>query len=565
VAKRAVLYARVSRDDRGEDNRNLTGQFEMCREYAQQHGWQITAELAEDDRGASGAEIDLPELNRIRDMAAAGEFDVLVVREIDRLSRNLAKQLIVEQELRRDGVQIQYAIGEYPDTPEGRLNKHIKATIAEYEREKIAERTTRARRQKVKAGHVIVHGRPPYGYRLAEVDGKRTLAIHEPEARVVRLIYQWYTVGDGDSSPMSIRAIVYKLRDLGACREGRRWSKSTVQRILSSETYAGTWYYGKYGHRNGKRVSNPESHWLSVEVPATVSRETWAAAQQRRHANKQDSRRNVKYQYLLSKRLFCAHCRCRMHGVGNHSGGSEKLYLYYRCPAARGYVDYARTCDNKLYYSVSRVDTAVWVWIKSFLTDTVALAGGLKEEQAEREKRNKPLRERLVVIDDLLADNRCQLERLLDLYLSGDFPRDVLTERQERLRKTIAALGRERAGLTSQLMAQTLTDEQVQTITEFARKVALGLEEADASFEARRRVVELLDVQAELAVEEGQKVLYARCVLGEDVLCIASTSSCTSNSRWPARRWDGGARSGPHPRRPRRRPRGPIERPVARR
>ena len=143
--KRAVLYARVSSDDRGKDGRNLSGQLEMGREYALRQGHVIVAELAEDDRGASGAAFELEQLNQIRKMASAGEFDTLVVREIDRLSRNLAKQLIVEEELKRAGVEIDYVLGDYPDTPEGNLQKNIKACMAEYERLKIAERNTRGR------------------------------------------------------------------------------------------------------------------------------------------------------------------------------------------------------------------------------------------------------------------------------------------------------------------------------------------------------------------------------------------------------------------------------------
>ena len=150
MTQRAVLYARVSSDDRGRDGRNLSGQLEMCRQYALEQGWQIVAELAEDDRGASGASFELPELSKVLDMAEAGEFDVLAVRELDRLSRNLAKQLIVEEELNRQGVQVEYVLEDYPDSPEGRLNKHIRATIAEYEREKITERMSRGRRQKAK-------------------------------------------------------------------------------------------------------------------------------------------------------------------------------------------------------------------------------------------------------------------------------------------------------------------------------------------------------------------------------------------------------------------------------
>jgi len=162
--KRAVLYARVSGDDRGKDGRNLAGQLEMCREYAQKRDYQIMAELPEDDRGASGASFELPQLAQIREMAQARMFEILVVREIDRLSRNLAKQLIVEDELKRADVRIEYVLGEYPDTPEGNLLKHVRASVAEFERLKIIERMTRGRYLKVKSGSVLVAKHPPFGY-----------------------------------------------------------------------------------------------------------------------------------------------------------------------------------------------------------------------------------------------------------------------------------------------------------------------------------------------------------------------------------------------------------------
>ena len=133
--------------------------------WALSKGYTIVAELAEDDRGASGASLELERLNEARDMAQRGMFDVLVVREIDRFARSLAKQLIVEEELRRGGVEIEYVLGEYPDTPEGNLMKNVKASVAEYERLKIIERTSRAKRRSIMDGNVIVYGNPPYGYR----------------------------------------------------------------------------------------------------------------------------------------------------------------------------------------------------------------------------------------------------------------------------------------------------------------------------------------------------------------------------------------------------------------
>ncbi|MDP7545009.1 MAG: recombinase family protein, partial [Anaerolineales bacterium] len=106
------------------------------------------------------------------------------------MARDLAKQLFIEDELKRSGVRIEYALENYDDSPEGGLMKHVRASVAEYERLKIRERTKRGKRNSVKAGNVTCCGAPPYGYREATVDGKRTLVVHEEEAVVVRMMYQ---------------------------------------------------------------------------------------------------------------------------------------------------------------------------------------------------------------------------------------------------------------------------------------------------------------------------------------------------------------------------------------
>ena len=66
--------------------------------------------------------------------------------------------------MQRFDVAIEYVLCDYPDTPDGHLTEHLKATIAEYEREKVTERMSRGRRQKVKNGHVVARGRVVYGY-----------------------------------------------------------------------------------------------------------------------------------------------------------------------------------------------------------------------------------------------------------------------------------------------------------------------------------------------------------------------------------------------------------------
>lgn len=534
---RAVLYARVSGDDRAKEGRNLKGQLDMGREYARARAYGIVAELAEDESGASGADLHLPQLDRIFDMARASEFDVLIVREMDRLARDLAKQLLVEAELKACGVRIEYVLGEYPDTPEGNLQKHIKASVAEYERLKITERFVRGRVLRVKAGSVLVFGRPPYGYHLTKRESKWALEIHEPEARVVRQVFAWYTVGDGSSGPMTITAIGQKLTSLGeptfadTGTRGRfrgktknsigEWTRSVVFQLLSNETYAGVWRYGKRSKRDGKLVRNPNDRTIAVAVPSIVSREVWESAQRQLHRNRTDTRRNKKYDYLLAHRVVCGDCSLRMCGHGIKS--RNKLYLYYSCPGTDKGLYPTRRCRSP-YFSATEIDVKVWEWVKSLIMDPEALVNGLVAYNEKSEDDTEPLRAQLGDIEVRIADRRAQIERLLDLYQVGQLSKGKYLKRTGKLESAIAESELERSRLLKAIKAMSHTKEQIETVLQLATKASQGLEVADKDFAERRRIIEFLNVGATLKIEGSEEVAHARVVFGEDVLPINSLS-----------------------------------------
>jgi site-specific DNA recombinase len=185
-------------------------------------------------------------------------------------------------------VNIEYALTNFDDSPEGRLSKHIRATIAEYEREKITERTQRGKRSKIKAGNVSVAARPPYGYRIHKDGDQRTLVIYEPEEAIVRAIFGWYEQGDGSDGALTLRGIAHKLTHLAVpthadihgtgCKRKRGpcyWCIATVSQMLKNETHAGSWAWGKrWKQKNGRWTRNPEGSLLTLEVPAIVARET---------------------------------------------------------------------------------------------------------------------------------------------------------------------------------------------------------------------------------------------------------------------------------------------------
>jgi len=531
---RAVLYGRVSGDDRNKTGgENLRDQLRLCRDHAQERGYAVAAELAEDDRGASGATFDLPQLSRVLEMARGGEFSVLIVRELDRLSRDLTKQLVVEQELMRAGVSIEYVLYDFPDTPEGRLNKNLRAMLAEYEREKIKQRMMRGRVRMAKAGEVLNGGRPPFGYRNIILDGKKAMEINSEEARTVRLIFAWYTRGDGERGPMSIRALAKELTRLcvptyadlrnpknctakTAAKRGQ-WGASSVARILSNETYAGTWHYGP---DSGDREP------IAVAVPAIIDDEMWAVTQARRKRNKARAQRNRKYEYLLAGHLTCSDCGRRVAGKPTHNPAG-KLILYYGCQATK------RGFDCPMGYTsfpVAEADAQAWQWVRGLMVDSDQLEASLRRYQEERVALTEPLRTRLAIVEDLVQEKRARLERLLELYLSGEYSRDTLNELKAQEEAVLAGLQEERRQIAARLTHQTLAEDRLQSVLVFAARIRNGIAEADRSFEKRRQLLEALGLTGEVAVEDGDKVLYLHCMVGDFRSVIVSTSSIASAS-----------------------------------
>lgn len=130
---RAALYARVSTTDQQTEN-----QLAELRQYAAARGWTVAEFI---DQGVSGAKDRRPALDRLVADAKRRRFDVLVVWRLDRLGRNLRHLVGLLDDLHALGVAF-VSLGEGIDatTPAGKLQLHVLAALAEFERGRIAER-----------------------------------------------------------------------------------------------------------------------------------------------------------------------------------------------------------------------------------------------------------------------------------------------------------------------------------------------------------------------------------------------------------------------------------------
>jgi DNA invertase Pin-like site-specific DNA recombinase len=130
---RAALYARVSTTDQTCENQLLE-----LRRYIEARGWTGTEFV---DKGVSGAKDKRPALDALLKDAKRRRFDVLVCWRLDRLGRNLRHLVTMLEDLQHVGVAF-VSLGEGIDctTPAGKLQLHILAALAEFERERIRER-----------------------------------------------------------------------------------------------------------------------------------------------------------------------------------------------------------------------------------------------------------------------------------------------------------------------------------------------------------------------------------------------------------------------------------------
>src|SRR5215207_9675610 len=111
-----------------------------------ERGLLIPEDLVFEDEGFSGATLTRPALERLRDRAAEGRFEVLLCHAPDRLARRYAYQVLLLEELQRAGVEVCFAKEpERGGTPEDELLRQFQGMIAEYERAQIRERTRRGK------------------------------------------------------------------------------------------------------------------------------------------------------------------------------------------------------------------------------------------------------------------------------------------------------------------------------------------------------------------------------------------------------------------------------------
>jgi site-specific DNA recombinase len=510
--KAAVIYCQVSTEDQRENGTSLESQAAACQRYAEQNDYNVKATFQE---SKSGATLDRPMLDQVRDMVRQGLVQAVVFYALDRLSRDETDLLILAREFRNHGCELKCATVNLEDTPQGQLLTTMLGALAQYERAAILERTSRGRMQKVRNGTILRPAVPIFGYSYNE--GR--YEVVEEEACTVRQVFEWY-LRDG----LSLKAVAYRLASLGVpTRRGGKWESSAVRNMLTQEAYTlGQWWWGKQDAARGKkRQPRPRSEWIGpVSVPAILPHEYHQAVLERIEANKVACTRNCKTTYLLRGLIVCPRCgrRYSAEKVTLKSG----TYLYYKCTKQAAHV-LGDDCDGPRVNG-KKAEAKAWTWVTSHISDPTLMKqlinASRDTDRVQRERDEANLRSLL----DLQQDLDKELDKLVQLFTA-----DLLTLDQFRERKSV--LDERRQGVEAQLReieerqaarAQAAQDEKaamqlIEQIEQTQRGLSLPALFEALSFEDKRLLLDMLHFKA-VATDDGDILISG--FIGDELLAF---------------------------------------------
>jgi site-specific DNA recombinase len=460
----AAIYARVSSEQQREAN-TIASQTASLLEFAKNQDLEVPKEWVFEDDGYSGATLERPGLEHVRDLAAEGQIRVLLAYSPDRLSRKYAYQILLMEELARNGVETLFVKAPQGSSAEDQLLVQFQGMIAEYERAQILERSRRGKRHRAQSGEISVMSGAPYGYRYIRKTDEAPAAyvVLEDEARVVQRIYEMYTV-----EGLSIGEITRRINAEGipTRKASARWERSTVWAVLRNSAYRGVACFGKTRVSSRARVIRPQrrrgvvtpsmtagherprDEWIEIPVPALVSEESFARAQELLQENKIRSRRRTIEPSIVQGMVSCQKCGYAFSRTSTYT--SARKIHYYKCIGSDSWRKLGGpVCDNGRLVRQDLLDQIVWTEVIRLLEDPTLIQQELDRRLAAA-RSSDPAKKREQSLQRELAHVGKGIERLLSAYQEALMSIEELRARMPALRQREQALRAELQALADQ-------------------------------------------------------------------------------------------------------------------
>ena len=334
---RFALYARLSREDESDndESRSIENQRKNIKEYLTSKGFILVNEYIDD--GVSGASLNRPGFNELLNDFEQGLFDGIIVKDLSRLGRDYIETgEYIEKWFPENNVRY-VSVTDGIDTFEASNGNNdiapFKSILNDMYSKDLSKKIRTALHTMQKQGK-WVGGKTPLGY-TKDSNDKNKLIIYEPEAQIVRTIFNMASSGNqvgtirdylNNSNIPTVNKSRYNKETF--------WENKTVKNILKNKAYIGTTVQNKrsrISYKNRKIRTNPEEKWIEVENThePIIDKKIFNAVQ--KMVIVQNYNRNEKKNmFLLDGLLFCYECKHKIGVRGKNNGNYYMVCNNYR-------------------------------------------------------------------------------------------------------------------------------------------------------------------------------------------------------------------------------------------
>lgn len=460
---RCATYARYSTDK--QNPLSIADQVRKCQQFAEKQAWRFLNEHVYSDEAVSGATDSRSGLSRLIDAATSTPrpFDVILIDDSSRLSRNLVDSLRIFEQLRFAHMRMIFVSqGIDSDSEQARVLFGIHGIVDGLYIDELAKKVFRGMEGRAIAK--LHTGGRCFGYKNVPIeDSTRTdnygrpiilgvrLAVDESQADIVRRIFALYANGlslKGTAKLLNLEGVPSPQPQAG--RISRSWCPSSIRVILRNQRYRGRVAWGMKrkvrSPKTGKKITEwrPENEWTVTEIPEQriVSEELWTAVRERmalvqrvfgRGAERTGlmRARAATSPYIFSGLMKCSVCGANITVVSGR--WRKRKDVVYGCPlnANRGYT----VCSNNVRIRRNVLETQMLVGLQEKVLHPEVIEYTLRRFE-------EALTEQMVGLDGELEQMRRrkaslekEIRNLTDRIATGDPSASIMAAIVERERE----------------------------------------------------------------------------------------------------------------------------------
>jgi|GEM_PF-4785655 len=301
------IYTRVSTDEQRDKGHSIASQIAKAEKLIENNIDEFGNNKYKlyDDAGYSAKNLKRPAMNQILIDITEQQLEILIFYSLDRISRNLNDLMYFLHHAEVNGCRLICITQDVSyTTPDQRMFVLMQGVFAQFEREKISERTKNGLAGGFEKGNYTIP-KVPFGYK--RIDKK--LVIHIDEAKIVKKIFHLYT-----KDKWSLNRIYEHLKYYSD-NSGRTINYNTVCKVIQNQIYCG---HVLYQNKLYKNIAKP-----------IISEQTFMAARTIQNIGKHSHHIKKKYDYLFKGKMHCSTCNRAL--AGQSTLKKTRVYLYYIC------------------------------------------------------------------------------------------------------------------------------------------------------------------------------------------------------------------------------------------